>query len=195
MVLIAAGVLTIRFIFGGSEDSWICVDDQWVKHGNPSAPKPITQCGTEKKEINSFDDCLTAGSPAMESYPRQCRWGNKIFVEDIGDELEKIDLIRVDSPKPNQTVESPLQITGQARGYWFFEASFPVKLVAEDGEILAMGIAQAQTDWMTEDFVAFELELTFDPANQKSGTLILERDNPSGLPENADELQIPVYFQ
>jgi len=35
-------------------------------------------------EINSFDECLTAGNPAMESYPRQCRTADgKHFVEQI----------------------------------------------------------------------------------------------------------------
>lgn len=27
------------------EDTWICVDNNWVKHGNPSSPKPANGCG------------------------------------------------------------------------------------------------------------------------------------------------------
>lgn len=34
----------IRFIIGGSEDTWICDNGEWVKHGVPSAPKPDTPC-------------------------------------------------------------------------------------------------------------------------------------------------------
>ena len=34
-------------------------------------------------EINSFEDCINAGNPAMESYPRQCMANGKTFVEDI----------------------------------------------------------------------------------------------------------------
>ena len=36
------------------------------------------------KEITNFEECIVAGNPAMESYPRQCidaKWGH--FVEDI----------------------------------------------------------------------------------------------------------------
>ena len=34
--------------------------------------------------INSFEDCVSAGNPIMESYPRQCRTENgKHFVEEI----------------------------------------------------------------------------------------------------------------
>jgi hypothetical protein len=34
----------IRFIFGGPEDDWICVNGEWVKHGMPSAPMPTEIC-------------------------------------------------------------------------------------------------------------------------------------------------------
>lgn len=40
----------IRFILGGPEDDWICVDNQWVKHGNPRAPKPTGSCGKESQK-------------------------------------------------------------------------------------------------------------------------------------------------
>ncbi|MCJ7786739.1 GerMN domain-containing protein, partial [Patescibacteria group bacterium] len=79
--------------------------------------------------------------------------------------------------------------------YWFFEASFPIKLVDEKGNELGIAIAQAQSDWMTEDFVPFEAELHFELPVTEKGTLILEKDNPSGLLENADELRIPVKFK
>ena len=43
-----AGLLTARFLFGGNEDTWICSNDSWVKHGNPSASMPLTGCGETK---------------------------------------------------------------------------------------------------------------------------------------------------
>jgi hypothetical protein len=106
----------------------------------------------------------------------------------------KEDLIQVESPQANNTVSSPLMIKGKARGYWFFEASFPIKLYDDNGESLAMTIAQAQGDWMTEEFVPFTAELKFENPKTEKGMLVLEKDNPSGLPENADELKIPVLF-
>ncbi len=33
--------------------------------------------------ITNFDECVKAGNPAMESYPRQCRANGEIFVEDL----------------------------------------------------------------------------------------------------------------
>lgn len=36
--------LFIRFVMGGPEDDWICVEGQWVKHGSPLAPIPEVGC-------------------------------------------------------------------------------------------------------------------------------------------------------
>ena len=144
--------------------------------------------------ITSFEECVAAGNPVMESYPGQCRAGDNTFVEDIGNEFEKIDLIRINTPRPNQTITSPLTIEGEARGYWFFEASFPVVLIDLDGRIIGEGFATADGDWMTEEFVPFTASLTFDaPPDSNKGTLILRKDNPSGLPENDDALEVPVF--
>jgi hypothetical protein len=116
--------------------------------------------------------------------------------ENIGNELEKTDLIRLDYPRPNQEIESPFAIRGEARGYWFFEASFPIVLTDWDGLIIAQGIATAQGEWMTEDFVQFEAVLEFEkPEYSNKGTLILRKDNPSGLPENDDALEVPIIFK
>lgn len=117
---------------------------------------------------------------------------------DTGNELDKTNLIRVDYPKPDQTITSPLIIKGTARGNWFFGASFPVVLTDWDGRIIADGIATAKSNWMTADFVPFEATLTFSvdkDVYSRRGSLILKKDNPSGLPEYDDALEIPVVFE
>ena len=74
-----------------------------------------------------------------------------------------------------------------------------------DGRIIAQGIATAKADpatgevnWMTEEFVPFEATLTFtvDPnVYSRRGSLILQKDNPSGLPEHDDALEIPIIYK
>ncbi|MEK7613983.1 MAG: Gmad2 immunoglobulin-like domain-containing protein [Patescibacteria group bacterium] len=106
------------------------------------------------------------------------------------------DLIVVDELVPGQYISSPLTVHGMARGFWFFEASFPVIVVDWDGLIIAEGIAQAQDEWMTEEFVPFSVTLTFTkPIYNERGALIFKRDNPSGLPENDAALEIPIRFE
>ena len=110
------------------------------------------------------------------------------------------DLIRLTSPQPGAEITSPVTITGEARGTWYFEASFPVSLTDWNGKIIAQGVAQAQSDWMTTDFVPFKVTLVYtasDISGQSSnkGTLILKKDNPSGLPENEKSLEVPVILK
>ncbi len=118
---------------------------------------------------------------------------------DFLDEAETLDdLIRLDQPISGQTITSPLLITGEARGNWYFEATFPIMLTNWDGLIIAEGYASAQDDWMTENFVPFAAELEFrdvDTGVSNRGYLILQKNNPSGLPEHDAALEIPVFFE
>jgi len=131
---------------------------------------------------------------------------NEIIVENGNieepskDSLNYKDLVILESPLPEEVITNPLVIKGQARGTWFFEASFPVILADWDGRIIAQGIATATDDWMTEEFVPFTASLEFEnPENigdfSRRGALILKKDNPSGLPEHDDALEITVYFK
>lgn len=107
------------------------------------------------------------------------------------------NLIRVTTPTPQSSITSPATITGTARGSWFFEGSFPVSIVNWDGLIIGEGIATAEGEWMTEDFVPFtaSISYTIDPQTPYNrGAVILKKDNPSGLPEHDAALEIPVTF-
>ncbi|MDO8594355.1 MAG: Gmad2 immunoglobulin-like domain-containing protein [bacterium] len=152
--------------------------------------------GVRPPTIFTFSDCVVSGYPVMESYPRQCKMPNGVtFKEDIGNELEKDGFIRIAQPRPNTVIESPLVVKGMARGNWFFEASFPVKLFDGNGELLASVPAQAKGEWMTTEFVPFEATLSFKMPTTTVGLLLLQKDNPSGLPEHDDALRVPVRFK
>jgi len=100
--------------------------------------------------------------------------------------------VKVFSVKPGQEITSPLIVEGEARGTWFFEASFPVKITDESGNVLGVSYAQAQSDWMTENFVPFRGEITYSSKSGGNGFLVFAKDNPSGLPEHDKEIKIPV---
>jgi hypothetical protein len=106
----------------------------------------------------------------------------------------KENLIKIESPKANEKVSGPISIKGEARGNWFFEATFPVKLYDEKNNLIARGYAMAKGDWMTENFVPFEADLPFSVEKEQRGILVLEKDNPSGLPEYDDEIRIPIVL-
>jgi len=107
----------------------------------------------------------------------------------------KEDLIVVENPRAGEEISPPLLISGKARGYWFFEASFPIELVDENNNLVSSTIATAKGEWMTKDFVPFEATLNFSNPKTDKGFLIFRKDNPSGLKEHDDELKVPVLFK
>lgn len=102
--------------------------------------------------------------------------------------------IRITTPTPNQTVGSPIQITGEATGNWYFEASFPVTLRDARGITIAQTVAQAQGEWMTTDYVPFSVSLPYSVSVTTSATLVFQKDNPSGLPEFDKEYALPIIL-
>ncbi len=107
------------------------------------------------------------------------------------------ELIIIETPVPNQKVSSPIMVVGKARGNWFFEASFPIVVTNWDGLIIGQGIATAQGDWMTAEFVPFTASISYTLPSEtpyNRGTLILRKDNPSGLSEHDEAREIPIIF-
>ena len=154
--------------------------------------------------IQNFTDCEKAGYPIMESYPRQCRTSDgKSFTEEITSESKlteytslKGEIVKLKTPFANSQVENPLEITGEIKGTWSFEGTFPVVLTDWDGKIIAEGQAKLEKDWMTTEYVPFKAILNYEkPQVSNRGALILKKDNPSGLPANDDSIEITVFLK
>lgn len=153
--------------------------------------------------INSYEECVAAGNPIMESYPEQCAANGKTFVRDISGDVkaneytsEKGVKILIDMPTKNQSVSVPFDVSGQVPGNWSFEASFPVELLDKNGNSLTSIPAHLTGDWMTTDLVPFTV--TFDTTDLDyvgKATLVLHKDNPSGLSENDDSVTLDITLQ
>ncbi len=151
--------------------------------------------------ILSFQDCELAGYPIMESYPRQCKTPDGLtFAEEIPENATYVnateDNIKFELPYPGAVVGKEFIATGEARGMWYFEASFPIKVLGSGGELLAETYATAQGEWMTEEFVPYRSETIKIPVSYiGKATLILGRSNASGLPENDASVSIPINIE
>lgn len=157
--------------------------------------------------ISDFDACKAAGYQIIKgqaSTPDSCSTpeGGVFFSTAIVKEEPTsttasssfADMIRVESVTSGQAIKSPITITGKAVGNWYFEASFPVELLDGNGKSIMIVPAQAQGDWMTSNFVPFSVTLSFSKPTTATGTIVFKNDNPSGLPENAKEVRIPIRF-
>jgi len=159
------------------------------------------------ESISSFDDCVAAGFPVAESFPRQCFVPNGAgFTEEIKQTeteaaeyveytSQKGEIVKIKTPRSGYVIGSPLIIEGQVKGSWSFEASFPLELLDANKKLIVEDHATLQGDWMSEEYVSFKATLNFkNPAGLTNGFLVLRKDNPSGLAENEDFLEIPVGF-
>ena len=100
------------------------------------------------------------------------------------------------SPRAGDMAASPLTIAGQVTGGgWFFEASFPIKILDGDGTVIGGGQAKAQGDWTSTGSVPFAVAVSFTAPHYATGTIVLWKDNPSGLPENDASFTVPVRFK
>jgi hypothetical protein len=105
------------------------------------------------------------------------------------------DDIVVTIPTAGDVTGKQFTVKGMARGPWYFEASFPVTLLDQNGAELAQGVALAEGEWMTEEFVPFSVELTAPQSYIGPATIVLKKDNPSGEPEFDGALSIPITVE
>lgn len=163
----------------------------------PKAPAPAP---TVAVSILSFEDCLRAGYPIMESYPRQCKTPDgRTYAEEIVVEATYVNAsaesITIENPFPGAVTGKSITVMGKARGMWYFEASFPIELRDKNGKVIATGIAQAQGEWMTTEFVAYKAQLTAPDSYIGPATLVLKKDNPSGLPDKDASMTVPITVE
>lgn len=105
------------------------------------------------------------------------------------------DEIVVYAPVVGATVTKGLTVTGKAVGGWFHEAILTLEVLDESGEVIASGSANAQGDWMNEDFVDFSGTLQLPAEYTGEATLSLQKSNPSGLLENSASATIPITIE
>ncbi len=102
--------------------------------------------------------------------------------------------VRVFTPAKNTTIASPVAVVGEVPGNWSFEAQFPVQLKNSTGAVVVQSGAHLLGNWQTTNLVPFSVQLTYTTAQSGSGTIVLKKDNPSGLPQNDDSVTIPIKF-
>lgn len=103
-LLCALGALT-GLVFGGMVGYIYGFDAGLAQKVQPTDVFPGT--------VSSFDDCILAGNPVMESYPRQCRdeLTGKLFVEEIAPPVTATSSTPV-SPATSTVPTKPMPAAG-----------------------------------------------------------------------------------
>ena len=100
--------------------------------------------------------------------------------------------VAVMTPKPDAHVGHTFDIEGKAPGGWFNEAQFPMQVRDKDENVIGRARGGAQGEWMTEKLVVFKATMHIEETYHGPATLILLKDNPSGLPEIDDSTSIQL---
>ena len=109
-------------------------------------------------------------------------------------EITKADQPQITLPVAGSIIRSPLKIEGKVPPGWMFEGVFPIKLIDSNGNTIAQGLGKEVIpgSWQKDSNVDFTATLTFINFPAK-GFLVLDKDNPSGLPQNNRSFSIPVF--
>jgi len=102
---------------------------------------------------------------------------------------------KLDVPTSNSKIESPVNLSGQAKGPMFFEGSFPVSIEDANGAVLGTDVAKADGEWMTDKDVPFKATINFKKSATKTGFIVLKNNNPSGLPDNEHSVKFSISFK
>lgn len=172
------------------DESLYCEKDSdctWQKNdcGGCSCPEPINKANLTDLDCTEYDPSLRCAL-ACETKNLKCI-NNSCVAFRSGDD------IAVSYPWPGNTVKNNFTITGQAKGTWFFEGSFPIEIYDRDDNLILQSYVTAQSDWMTSDWVPFEANVSIS-TEAKNGYIIFKKDNPSGLPEYDDSYYVHIRF-
>lgn len=117
--------------------------------------------------------------------------------ERIGGEVlsEKGQKIYLENIKSGDTVDIGYEVKGEAPGSWFFEGSFPVRVLNIQGEVVSTFVATTYDDWMNETTVPFSVIIDFPLEQEGAYVLQFEKSNPSGLDENSDIAKIAISIK
>ena len=91
LVAIVVIGLAGRFFVSGDEDTWLCQNGQWVRHGQPSTPAPTTGCEPEEKKAEIVLPIVGYGS--RRTYKTYGEYIQDRFTGyHVGDDVEFADM-------------------------------------------------------------------------------------------------------
>ena len=127
-------------------------------------------------------------------------WGYKKFNQTkttLPVVAEKTGLI-VETPKANETVTSPLIVSGYVDGkdrWTGFEGQVGTgQLLDPNRKLLVLGILTATDENWMQFPTNFSTTLTFSAPATAEGALVFRNENASGLPDYEREFRLPVKF-
>lgn len=178
--IIIGGIIIVIIIVAlwmwlSNRGEWVCENNEWVMHGKTSAAMP--------------DDVCISDDGAQQVRQRPTDEMRAIDSQKVAEGID----IRVQSPHVNQTVYSPLTITGEAKG-WYDGDVFFVQLINESGEVIGGALATASEDVVDDAYVPFTAEIIFDAQEVNGGDIVFQKQKSSESAQSTGSFSFPVFF-
>ncbi len=142
----------------------------------------------QHNKVNTLDKQVTSLNTQLNLLKNQIQQPGYTYTSQKG-----VKII-IYTPLKNSIVASPIAVVGEVPGNWSFEASFPVQLKDSSGNVIVQTPAQVLGSWQTDQLVPFSVKLIYSGEQSGSGTIVLQKDNPSGLASNSDSVIIPIKY-
>jgi len=144
IIIIGFIILSIRF-FSGNEDSWLCVNGQWIRHGNPEGAMPTTKCGDEVVATSSVNKIYV--TQCGEYDKKEIKIGGINISADIADDNCKMELglSGRSGLESNEGMIFVFEKVGNY-GFWMKDMKFPIDII-----------------WIGEDFSVSGIVGNFSP--------------------------------
>ena len=109
---------------------------------------------------------------------------------------QKEDLISFSTLPGAKIPQGVLSVKGIIKGAWFFEANILINILDTDQNMLKTGNANAISDWMTVEPVAFEGSIDLTGLPTGPAYLEIRNDNPAGPDEGVNKnILIPIVIE
>lgn len=171
LVLIIGGVWVWRT---NVKNPWYCENGVWITDKETEVPQPTDMC--PGSDGNVLGERVKPSKEMLDIDSKKI--------------AEGID-IRVKEPYVNETISSPLKISGEAKN-WYVNNAFDIMLLSSDGKTIATGRAEATGDIVDDGYVSFEAEIDFDPEGLVAGDLVFHKDEAAEIPGS---FSFPVFFK
>ncbi len=131
-----SALFAVRFLLGGDEDTWICQNGSWVKHGNPNKPMPETGCGNQGKTTNTGGERYEfyRADDFEVKYPYWQNVEKKNLLEPEKTKLAVTDgrcnFVITSIPVPSDTTFK--EHTQKLIGDQLIQSKYPVKIITSD---------------------------------------------------------------
>ena len=99
--------------------------------------------------------------------------------------------LTVDNLESFDSISSPLEITGQAEGFWFSEGTFMISVFNSNGDLLAHEPAIAENS--DPESISFRAVLEFSDPGTEEGNIVFKPSDISLFKET--EVEIPIIFR